>query len=303
MNHEFQLTIADIAFSVRTPPGVEIVEDQGCYSAFLGPPEDPAAADLFPLQLRFDEPPEMGRLVPVFDTGEAWRALRSGHDTILTIDAPTGYRGHLWAVHLTENGPPYDLFWARELVQHRDEKIVMVNPIRYPLDQILTMTFLAPKKGVIVHAAGFHREGVGAFFAGVSGAGKSTLTELLAGAPDLAPLSDDRVIVRRSVNGARVFGTPWPGEADVAANHHAKLGAMVILRQANQNGFRELSPGQALERLLPTVSILWYDEELTTAALAWIDELLREVPAYELSFRRDGGVAETVDELFSQLSA
>lgn len=302
MAENFQLTIADVAFSVWTPSGVEIVEDQECYSAFLGPPGNPPTELQIPLRLSLDKPPDLNRFTSVFDTGEAWRVLRRGPDTLLTIAAPSGYRGHLWAVHLTEHGPPYDLFWAPELVQHIGGRIVVTNPLRYPLDQILTTRFLARKKGVIVHAAGFHRDGVGAFFAGVSGAGKSTLTDLLAGAPDIGPLSDDRVIVRRSIDGIRVHGTPWPGEAGVAVNEHAGLGAMVILRQASRHGLRELSPREILERLLPTVSIHWYDEELTTTALAWLDELIREVPAYELSFRRDGGVAEAVGELFSQIS-
>lgn len=102
--------------------------------------------------------------------------------------------------------------------------------------------------------------------------------------------------------GSGSIRTPWPGEVDVASNEPANLGAMVILCQANRNGLQRAEPTRDARATAATVSILWYDEELTTAALAWIDELLREVSAYELSFRRDEGVTETVDELFSRIS-
>lgn len=298
MTRAFQLTIADAAFTVSTPPGVEIVEDDPAYPAFLGPPAGGSDVLRFPFRLSLDDPSFPERLEPVFDTGEAWKAFRHGDDIVLTIPAPTGFTGHLWVVRLTRGGSSHDLYCGKALIQKAGEKTIVANALRYPLDQILMMHLLTPHRGVIVHSAGFHRDGVGAFFAGVSGAGKSTLTELVASRDDLSPLSDDRVVVRKTTDGIRFYGTPWPGEAGVAVNESAGLGAVVILRQARRHGLRELSRREAFERLLPTVSVLWYDAERTTAALEWCDEILRSVPAYELSFARDEGVADTIDELF-----
>ena len=297
MAQPLNLTIADVAFSMTVPAGVEIVENDPAYRFFLRAPDTSSDVIPVPIRLTFDEPPDVEGLPLVFDTGDAWKAYRDGDDVVLRIQAPTGFGEHLWVVRLSADGLPHDLFCGSAWVNRHGDRTVLTNPLRYPLDQILMMYLGARRSCMIVHAAGLHRGGVGALFAGVSGAGKSTLTGLLADVPDLGHLSDDRVMVRRTSDGIRVYGTPWPGEAGVAANESARLGSVVLLRQANHHQMRKLEPGEALKRLLPMVSILWYDADLTTASLAWCEEVLSEVPAYELSFKRDEGVAETIEEL------
>lgn len=301
MTLSLQLTIADVALLVSIPEGVEIVESDACYEAFLGSLGRRPSFLSVPLRLSFDEPADPGRYRKVFDTQTSWKAYRGDGMTVLTMPVPWDPDRHVWTVHLKDRCSESTLYWSTEFVRRTGDRVELDNPLYYPIDQILIMHLLARRNGLIVHSAGFHRDGVGAFFAGVSGAGKSTLTELLAGRPDLSPLSDDRTIVRRVGEGIRVFGTPWPGEAGVAANESAELGAMVFLRQADSHGIRELDTGEALKVLLPTASVLWYDTELVDGALSWCDELLNEVPAYELSFARDEGVVEVVDELFRKL--
>jgi hypothetical protein len=300
MAHPLHLTIADIAFAMSVPAGVEIVENDSAYRDFLTPPDNSLDVVPVPIRLTFDEPPDVEALPLLFDTGEAWQAYREGDAVVLRIKAPVGFGKHLWVVRLGADGLPHDLFCGSAWVNRSGDQTVLTNPLRYPLDQILMMYLGASRRSVIIHAAGLHRAGVGVLFAGVSGAGKSTLTGLLAEVPELGHLSDDRVMVRRTSRGIRVYGTPWPGEAGVAANESARLGSVVLLRQADHHQLRRLEPREAFERLLPMVSILWYDADLATAALAWCDELLREVPAYELSFKRDEGVAETIEELLPQ---
>lgn len=303
MNQRFDLTIAEVRFSIEIPENVSIDADHDWYAAFRGGPELRTHDDDVQLKLSLGQCPGMSGLRLVFDTGDAWRAFSDEDSTVFSMPAPAGREGCLWSVRVAKSGMPWELFWSTDFVNRQStDRIELINPLRYPLDQILVMHFLAQRKGMIVHSAGFHRDGVGAFFAGVSGAGKSTLTELLANRPDLIPLSDDRVIVRRMDDGLRVFGTPWPGEAGVAANESADMGAMVFLRQADHHRLREINPREALERLLPTASILWYDAELSGAALEFCDELLQSVPAYELSFAKDEGVAGVVEELFRDLS-
>jgi len=296
-----RLTIADVALSVSTPEGVKIVESEAWYEQFLGSsgPHQPFLS--VPMRLSFETPADPGCYRKVFDTETSWKAYRGEDVTVLRMPVPWDSDRHVWTVHLKDCRSESTLYWSTDFVRRTGNRVELDNPLYYPVDQILLMHLLAPRDGLIVHSAGFHRDGVGAFFAGVSGAGKSTLTELLDGRPDLSPLSDDRVVIRRVDDGIRVFGTPWPGEAEVAANESAELGAMVFLRQADSHGIRELNPGEALKLLLPTASILWYDPELVDGALSWCDELLNEVPAYELSFARDERVAEVVDGLFREL--
>lgn len=298
---DFRLSIAGIDFVLSSPADLRVVERDPAYTSFVEQPETESTGLEIPIRLTLEAPPSTNGLEVLFDTVAAWRAIRDGEDLLITMKAPPGHEGHWWFVRLSADGPPYDLYCGEVLKARSGAELTVINPLRYPLDQVLMMYLLAPKKGVIVHAAGFQKGGVGALFAGVSGAGKSTLTELVSGQPDLLPLSDDRVVVRRIGDRVQVFGTPWPGEAGVASRASARLGSVVILRQADHHGMRPLDPREAFDRLLPTVSILWYDADLSTAALSWCHELLQEVPAYELSFRRDEGVVEVIEEHFDQL--
>ncbi|MEE4271904.1 MAG: hypothetical protein V2I67_09525 [Thermoanaerobaculales bacterium] len=299
-----QLSIADVTLTaVGDSRSVHIEKDSDFYAAFLGGRGDPGNAVEFVFELQTDRPPEPGVLPMVFDTGEAWKVYRDGPDTLIAMPAPRGVDGHLWVVRLNQENRHHQLYVGPALVRHEAGRRVIENPLRYPLDQILMMYLMAQHRCLILHAAGICRGGLGVLFSGVSGAGKSTLSGLLEGLDDTVHLSDDRVVARKVRDGIRVYGTPWPGEAMVAADESAPLGAVVLLRQAAHHELTRLEPVEALKRLLPMASILWYDSVRADAALGWCDELLRSVRAYELAFARDERVRAVVEDLFDELSA
>jgi len=166
----------------------------------------------------------------------------------------------------------------------------------YPLDQMLLMYLLLRCRGLIVHAAGLAAGGRGILFPGQSGAGKSTISRLLRDRPGFLGLSDDRIIVRRTGDGFRVFGTPWPGTGGIAVSAAVPLDRILFLRHAPDNAIRPLTPREALARLLPALSIPWYDAQAVPGALDLAGELLQGVPAAELSFRPDPAVGAFLEE-------
>jgi hypothetical protein len=183
-------------------------------------------------------------------------------------------------------------------------------PVRYPLDLLLLMNHLASSGGVIVHGAGMVIRERAVVCLGESGAGKSTLSQLFMdeGLGD-SLLSDDRVILRRSVSkdqatasagrGQRVedeeigaWGTPWPGDAGVARNASAPLGALLFLVKATTNELRPLSPRVAARRLMPVVTCPWYDPDRLPGVLETCSHVVENTPCFELLFRADAGVVE-----------
>jgi len=73
-----------------------------------------------------------------------------------------------------------------------------IEPLGYPLDELLIMHRLTQEKAIELHSCGIVRaDGTGNLFVGHSGAGKSTTTRLWTSLEDVEVLSDDRIIVRR----------------------------------------------------------------------------------------------------------
>ena len=73
-----------------------------------------------------------------------------------------------------------------------------VEPLGYPLDELLIMHRLTQERAIELHSCGIVRvDGGGDLFVGHSGAGKSTTTRLWTEREDVEVLSDDRIIVRR----------------------------------------------------------------------------------------------------------
>jgi hypothetical protein len=136
-------------------------------------------------------------------------------------------------------------------------------------------------------------------FAGKSGAGKSTLSRNFQSA-GYEVLSDDRIAVRKMDKDFFAFGTPWSGDANIALNKGLPLGGIFFISHSANNVIREVTPAEAAERLMPVTSIPFYDKETTLCILAFCEDLVLHIPAYELSFKPGSEVVDLVEEYVSR---
>src|SRR5690349_20641886 len=83
-----------------------------------------------------------------------------------------------------------------------------LDPLEFPLDEVLVNALLVHRRGVELHACGIIDRGRGLLFIGNSGHGKTTTARLWMREP-VEVVSDDRVIVRAENGGWTMYGTPW----------------------------------------------------------------------------------------------
>jgi hypothetical protein len=185
------------------------------------------------------------------------------------------------------------------LVTRSNGKALVRNPVSYPLDLILLMYLLAEKRGAVVHCAGASIDGNGFIFPGCSGAGKSTLANILASRENVHVLGDDRIIARRTGNSLKVCGTPWLGTAARCRNQSAPLKGIAFPGRGQANSFKRIPTSAALEKLLPLVSVPWFDKTVMPHVLQFCGELVSATPCYELLFRPDNSVLETLDAMLA----
>lgn len=238
---------------------------------------DPAPAEI-ELDIRIGIPtPTASSLL--FDSGAVWSLHQCGD----------GYRIECRSEAF--GGDPYkvatfDATFTRGTIHLRDD-VAHLNPLDYPLDEVLIGNLLGRGRGVELHSCGvIDREGRGRLFVGVSGAGKTTTARLWA---DHASgiVSDDRVIVREQEGTMWMFGTPWHGEAELSLAGGVPLAGVYLLAQAETNELRALASAEAVARLFGCAFPLFYDGRALDFTLAFLERLVSAVPVRELRFTRD----------------
>ena len=291
--------IAGVDYLVTFPPGVTARAPGAIQSEFVGHP--PPGRDVIRVDLVAGEMPDLSSWRPLVSNGPAWSIRQNGAQRCLCLgklsdDQPSGLVA-CWqgtAKHATVHfGPEY--------LTAQGDSVELSNSAGYPVDQLLLMYYLAPRQGLLVHAAGLVADGRALIFPGVSGAGKSTLAKQFLARDWPSLLSDDRVIVRKMGSSHVAFGTPWPGDAGVAVNASAPLAALLFPAKGVENRISELSPQAALHRLLPATSILWHEQELLFSQLDTCEHLLSHIPAFELSWSLNTGVVDDVHEFVRRI--
>lgn len=244
--------------------------------------------------------PDTGRMLKIFDTGQTWSIYRQDNNYIVSFSFPTTQGKPLWIAVFDINCNNISLYCSDLLMNNINGRTTFSYPLSYPLDQILIMYILSGKSGALIHAAGLGMAGRGYIFPGKSGAGKSTLSRLLLDRNNISMLSDDRIIIRKIEDRFMAFGTPWAGDAGIAENKSVILDRIFFIHHAEANMIKELKPIEAVKRLMPVTSILWHDEKATQNMLAFCEDLVMNIPAYELHFRPDREVASFIEDFISK---
>jgi hypothetical protein len=154
--------------------------------------------------------------------------------------------------------------------------------------------------GMMIHACGIGDGGRGMVFAGPSGAGKSTMAELWQRHGGAKVLNDDRLILRKS--GGRWYAYPVPGvgRPQPAPSQGVAVEAMFLLSHRDENTAKPKGLSNAASSLLPHIALPTYDTLAIGTVLELVEELLKEVPLYELGFVPDESAVDFVRGVVSQ---
>jgi hypothetical protein len=294
MDNLIHMEIGGVNFSINTPGKTPHIlrEHDPTYRSFFkkvnqGKNKIAGAIDI-KINLELEHLPDTGKLAKIFDSGQSWSMFRE-EDVYWAVLHPPAHEKPLWAARFNPDVRDVTVYCSARFFQGRERETIILNPVRYPLDQLLIMYILAQHQGAVIHGAGMEMNGKGFIFAGPSGAGKSTLARLFNTAggqnnPAVSVLSDERIVARK-INGTfKAYGTPWYGEEGIARNTNTPLSGIFFLNHGGENRAKPLNPRRALEKLLKVTSIPWYDRDVMPGVLLFCEELLTRVPLFELHF-------------------
>lgn len=282
-SHKLYASIGGVVFNVESALPVSPEPPSTPYSSFMGlAGGDPAPS--VRVRIFAGDPPDVSDCETIFDSERSWSMLQGNGHRYAVANGPMDRP--LWVADIAPSFESVDVTCGEAWTEGRDEAGRIRSPLQYPLDQVLLMYVLSRRRGILVHAAGASVDGKGLLFPGTSGAGKSTISAFLRAGDGIQLLSDDRIVVRGNDSGRfHLSGTPWPGDAGVAENDSASLDRILFLRHGNETTARPMNAAEAVESLMPVISVPWYDREVVPSILATVEELVSLVPAFELSFR------------------
>ena len=227
----------------------------------------------------------------VFGSGGLWNAY-SEHGG-LSLYFQTDYLGpapykHAW----------FNLDFTRgrvSLLSRYFTPEIPVYPLEYPLDELLMIHKISRGEGFEVHGCGVvTADGAGLLFVGHSGAGKSTSSRLWLKQAGARVLSDDRIIVRLHDSVPYMYGTPWHGDAGLAAPVRSRIRRIYLLQHGKQNEIVQLPLCQAAAEIFSRVFVPYHDPLALTETLSLVEKIISSVPVALFRFRPDQSAIEEI---------
>jgi hypothetical protein len=280
------LNVGGISFGVSSGGGVRLALDPGLTDfASRNPSCDVEIEALWSDHL------ELPSAAPCFQSGGLWSAYEEAGG--LSFYFQSAYLGCV-----PYKKAEFDLPFTRGrvlLLKRYFEPDLPVYPLEYPLDELLMIHRLSKGAGVELHACGvLAPDGVGRLFVGHSGAGKSTTSRLWLAHPGTRVLSDDRIILRRHNGQLRMYGTPWHGDAGLAAQASAVVDHVFLLEHGLRNEIVPLEKSRAAAELFTRTFVPYHSREGLHNALRFTEQTARAVPISLLRFVPNPTAVEAV---------
>jgi hypothetical protein len=258
----------------------------------IGSVHDPLGTDAHfdvTLYIRDQPPPPIPKTEQTFDSGQSWALFKSGDKLILQN---AGLRSENRATRFLFLAPDLksgDLYVTGDTPQD-------VDPLGYPLNQVVWILLLSRGRGLLFHACGIDDHGRGYLFAGNSEDGKSTTARLWFG-HGLTVLNDDRIIVKEKRGKLWMYGTPWHGDFKEHSSHGLPVDKLFFLRHGKKNRVQVKSGVEAVSMLLARSFPPFWDKQGMAFTVEFCQHLASKIPCYELTFVPDSGMIDFVRSL------
>jgi hypothetical protein len=228
---------------------------------------------------------------PLFESRGLWSAFKEDGGTAFYFR--TDFLGEA----------PYKYAWfnqdfsqgrVRLLKRYFDSELPLY-PLEYPLDELLMIHRISRGEGAEVHACGVVMpDGVGRLFIGHSGAGKSTTSRLWMEREGACVLSDDRIILRMADGAPFMYGTPWHGDAGLAAQASAGVDRIYLLEHSPANRITPLDPARAAAELFARTFVPHHDASSLRHTLEFLETLTANVPVSRFEFLPNASAIEEI---------
>ncbi len=143
--------------------------------------------------------------------------------------------------------------------------------------------------GLYLHSSAVELDGKAYLFSGPCGMGKSTHTRLwqqLFG-ESAHVFNDDKPALRRLDGCWYAYGTPWCGKDGINQNMKVPLAGICFLKQAQDNQIRKMSKQEAMQYILSQTIFRFQKANMLDSLLCLVDQLVNEIPVFELQNRPD----------------
>jgi hypothetical protein len=227
----------------------------------------------------------------IFDGGTAWQLRHAAGHAVFSFrsssDGPLPYKVARFNSHFTAGD--IDVYRPRFAATPD----APVDPLEYPLDELLMIHLLSRGRGVEIHACGLLDAAGRAFvFAGQSGAGKSTIGQLLSGVSGITMLSDERLVLRTDGETVRVHGTPWHGDALLVSPRSGTLAGVFLLHHGATPRLVPMRASLAAAHLLTCAFLPFHNQDAVRETVNAVERVTATAPCHELWFAPDASVID-----------
>jgi hypothetical protein len=166
------------------------------------------------------------------------------------------------------------------------------DPFEYPLDGLILYYLTVINGDIMIHASGISNAGHGYIFSGISGKGKSTMAKLWDNS-GARVIHDDRLILRNTGNGYRMFNTP------VYSNDEPResvLSKIFIIEHGTENILIPLKGANAVTQVMANCIQHNWGADIIARLLGSISIMCGTIPTSKLFFKPDRSVIDLILE-------
>jgi hypothetical protein len=165
-----------------------------------------------------------------------------------------------------------------------------IDPLEYPLDGLILYYLTVLNNDIFIHASGVNYSDKGFLFTGISGKGKSTMAGLWISI-GAKVIHDDRLIIRKTPDGYRIFNTPVYENDNPL---YSRLDRVFIIEHGHENKLIHIRESSAVSQVMANCIQHTWDAGIISRLTLSISDMCRIVPVYRLLFTPDRSVTDLI---------